>query len=706
MQRYEYARMPAHALAVATGLGAFAAVTMPLQAQEADPAIVDTIVVTGTRTVDATRQGVVPEAAPLQGGDVTYLTARVPGGARIANGELSGQMQYRGLFGERLNLRVDGQRFASGGPNLMDPVFHYAPAPLVGSVMVDRGVSPVSAGPGLAGGADAVFKRVDYANGDGVAFGFDVSMGARSVNDSIATGGVVGAATDRWRVNLLGALEYGGDTRFADGVIGGSQFKRDVYGLSAGARTGVGEFTLDVRRQNTGQAGNPPFPMDIQFFDADFARLGYATDLGPVRMQATVHYSDVAHLMDNFSLRPPPPPMRTRETFADARTTGAELAFSFSALGGELRVGADVEAVEHDVLITNPGNDEFFVTPFPQISLDRVGAFAEWSGAVGPFSAEIGTRLDNHDFSAGEAVVGPALPMGPRMLAEAFNAADRQRDDTTVDAVARFWTPSTNGVSWRMTFARKQQMPGYIQRYGWLPINASGGLADGNIYVGDLGLDPETAWLAEAGVDYASSRAYLRPTLFLRRIDDYIQGVPYDDTVGVADSPVEMIAGMNGDPTPLIWANVDARLYGIDLDGGYDFAGPLRLDGVFSYVRGERRDIDDNLYRVAPPSLTLALTWEARRWSATFETRAVAQQTRVSRTNSEEATDGYTVLSLYGDWEILDGLRLTAGVENLLDEVYRDHLSGYNRNGFGDVAIGDRVPGPGRAVFLRLAAAR
>lgn len=236
----------------------------PALAQEASPALQDVIIVTGTRINTAAQTTVTPDAAPLQGGDITYLTARTPGGARIGNGELSGQMQYRGLFGERLNLRVDGQRFASGGPNLMDPVFHYAPAPLVAAVVIDRGVSPVSAGPGLAGGADAVFKRVDYATGDDLRFGYDLTAGGRSVNESISAGGVAGVANAVWRANLLAAWEEGSDTEFGNGVIGGTAFERGVYGLSAGARTGLGEFTIDLRRQNTGPSGNPPFPMDIQ----------------------------------------------------------------------------------------------------------------------------------------------------------------------------------------------------------------------------------------------------------------------------------------------------------------------------------------------------------------------------------------------------------------------------------------------------------
>ena len=154
------------------------------QTPSIDPALRDVIIVTASRTNTETTDVASPEDQPAQGHDVTHLLSRVPGGARVGNGALSGQAQYRGLFGERLNLRVDGQRFASGGPNLMDPAFHYAPAPLVAAMMIDRGVSPVSEGPGLAGGMDAVFKRIDFSGGPATTFGYDVSADARTVDDS------------------------------------------------------------------------------------------------------------------------------------------------------------------------------------------------------------------------------------------------------------------------------------------------------------------------------------------------------------------------------------------------------------------------------------------------------------------------------------------------------------------------------------------
>jgi iron complex outermembrane receptor protein len=361
-----------------------------------------------------------------------------------------------------------------------------------------------------------------------------------------------------------------------------------------------------------------------------------------------------------------------------------------------------VEDVDRANLITNPTNPNFYIRSMPDVSVRRAGLFAEWAGAIGSLNGELGIRVDQTDAEAGLAETGPAVPAMIAGLAASFNAEDRSRDETTFDGAARIWTAPINGLVWRATLAHKTRAPSYLERFAWLPTEASAGLADGNIYVGDLDLSPETAWTAEVGVDYETERWSIRPSIYIREIDDYIQGVPFDATPGVLDTPQEMVASMNGDTTPLRFANVDARLYGFDLDASLKLSDSWRVDGVASYVRGERRDIDDNLYRIAPPSLTVSATYEASVWDATLEARAVAKQTEVSSTNSEAPTSGYVILNLLGGWDVARGVRLSASVENLLDHQYRDHLAGYNRVSGSDVALGQRLPGPGRSFLLRL----
>ena len=59
-------------------------------------------------------------------------------------------------------------------------------------------------------------------------------------------------------------------------------------------------------------------------------------------------------------------------------------------------------------------------------------------------------------------------------------------------------------------------------------------------------------------------------------------------------------------------------------------------------------------------------------------------------------------MDIYAGWGVNDRVNLTAGVENLFDRFYEDHLAGYNRIAGSDVALGDRLPGAGVNAFLRL----
>ena len=159
---------------------------------------------------------------------------------------------------------------------------------------------------------------------------------------------------------------------------------------------------------------------------------------------------------------------------------------------------------------------------------------------------------------------------------------------------------------------------------------------------------------------------------------------------------------MNGDPTPLRFANVDAELYGFDMDFGLRLTDQLRLDGVATYVRGRRRDIRDALYRITPPTLRLAATWDQADWSLSAEAVGTAKQSRVSVSNDEQPSGGYGVVNIRGDWHVRPGVRFEAGIENLLDRAYRNHLAGRNRVMQSGVAVGERMPGAGRGGFIAL----
>ena len=170
-------------------------------------------------------------------------------------------------------------------------------------------------------------------------------------------------------------------------------------------------------------------------------------------------------------------------------------------------------------------------------------------------------------------------------------------------------------------------------------------------------------------------------------------------------------ANANGDPTPLIFANTNANFTGADMALGYTINNDFRLEAMYSTVDGERDDIADNLYRVNPDNLRLSLYYETADFNAKLEQVFIFDQDDVSLANTLDpanpnnnaaGTDGYNLTNLFLGWNMDNGLSLSAGVENLFDEDYTDHLTGFNRVLNSVVPQGNRMIGPGRNLFGRL----
>lgn len=233
-------------------------------------------------------------------------------------------------------------------------------------------------------------------------------------------------ANDTFRIGLIASREKGDDTRFPGGRIATTGYERAVYGVHAGLRAGSGELSLEYRRQETGRSGNPPFAMDIIYFHTNFVRIGFEGDLADgVRLEAHAAYAGVSHRMNNFELRPAPTTAMTRQSDTYADTIGADISLRFGSASRYVRLGADVELIDKGYMLYNPLATNFFIHPLDHAESDRLGAFAEWRGGLGPVEVELGARLDRHGAETGAPRFGPGVPLGPANLALAFANADR-----------------------------------------------------------------------------------------------------------------------------------------------------------------------------------------------------------------------------------------------------------------------------------------
>ena len=94
--------------------------------------------------------------------------------------------------------------------------------------------------------------------------------------------------------------------------------------------------------------------------------------------------------------------------------------------------------------------------------------------------------------------------MNPNVAAlqNAFNQSKRECNFALVDVVTHWHAPLNNHWTMLASAGIKQRAPTYSELYTWFPLGISGGLADGNNYIGNLSLTPETAKKLDLGLSF------------------------------------------------------------------------------------------------------------------------------------------------------------------------------------------------------------
>ena len=654
----------------------------------ADP--IDEIVVSGQSISSNT---VVSDVGQKLIVDTATALSEIPGANVNSNGSISGIAQYRGMYGDRVAVSIDEHAIVSGGPNAMDAPLSYVSPMITESLVVGRGIASVSSAPESIGGhLETQLARGSFGGEEMSLSGF---VGSRyySNGDVTTTAGRLTVSNSSHRFSAIAALDDGQDIKTPAGEIRPSAVDRRRFDVSYAYTDGDSHLVVFAGRLDTRESGTPALPMDIRYIDTNLAGGHFLLSLTPVlSIEGHVSGNDVEHLMDNFALRQAPPAMRQRQNYATGSGTSAAVAAKFDLDASTLRIGIDGIFSDHDSTITNPNNRAFRVYNFAGVNRDLASVFGEWLVDRDVTELEFGIRLKRVETDAGDVAAMGMMNPAVAMLADDFNNSNRDLSFNDVDAVAKYRYRTSDTVEWLVEVARKSRAPAYQELYLWLPLQATGGLADGRTYIGDLDLDSEVSNELNLGALSNLGPLTLSPQVFYKRVSDYIQGVP---STNAAANMVSMM--MTGQPA-LQFSNVDAEIWGFDLAWSWPLSDRLTLDGTATYARGRRTDISDNLYRLAPLGGSIGLSYASESWQ--FDTRIIAydSQRKVAGFNDEQESDGYEIVSAGLTWMPTPSFQLQARIDNLFDATYQDHLAGINRAGGSDVAVGTRLYGAERTI--------
>lgn len=624
---------------------------------------------------------------PLPAHDGADYLKTVPGFAVIRKGGTDGDPVFRGMAASRVNMLVDGEQVLGGCGMRMDPPTAYVFPESFERVVVIKGPQTVLHGPGNSA-ATVMFEslppRFDEAGMRGHASALggsaerndligDVAVGNRQVYARIrgtraeaddyedGAGNRVHSAYERWstnatlgwtpdattRLELTGALSDG-EAAYADRAMDGVRFRRENLG-----------FKFEKR-----ELGKVVTGLELQ-----------------------AYYNDVDHVMDNYSLRTFVPSMMMPNRSVsnpDRRTTGGRLAFDLAGPRGmTASIGIDRQENRHRVRSTM--NETMM--PYENLAFmkdgwfQNTGLFAEATIPAGLGQRLIaGARADRwkaHDTRANVALGMMGSMPNP--------TADARRRTTLASGFARFERDLANQP------ATVYVGVGHVERFPdyWETLAANREAANS---LSAFGTRPEKTNQLDVGVVWRSERLQLSLSGFASRIDDYI----------LLESNV-----MKGMRATTIVRNIDARTVGAEADAAFALSPAWKLSGALAYTRGSNRSDGGALAQMPPLELRAGLDWRRGNWSAGALTRVVAAQQRYALNQGNIVgqdlgpTGGFAVVSLNGAWRPSPAVLVSAGVDNLFDRVYAEHLSrgGSMVSGFTQTT---RVNEPGRTVWLKI----
>jgi iron complex outermembrane receptor protein len=625
----------------------------------------------------------------------------------------------RGQNQTRLNVLLDGAYIHGGCPNRMDPPASWAALETYENITVLKGVQTLIHGGGGSGGT-VLFERGtrELAEEKGIHGRVSATVTDNAISHDLLADVV--AAGEKGYVRGIGEIKKAQNYEDGDGVEVRSSYDHEQAGFIAGfTPTEDRLFEFSFERNSFSDALYPGSGMDSPTEDGDILRLRYldkpATDKID-SIKAETYLSDVDHLMNNYSLRIPPIYMAwhpkagqdmLRETPTTSKTTGGRLILNSTFGATKWEYGVDLQRNNRNAALNNmdSGTAVPITLMWPDITIQQLGLFAEGAKSLtAKNKLKYGLRIDQVDVSADKAndMVG-SMPMGGHSANQSYaeyygsNAADK--DETNIGGLLRYEKEIGNGLSFftglsrsvRTADSTERGMNKWLAVPGIVPVPVQEGILASR-WIGNPDIKPEKHHQIDVGLSKTTEKMEMSAVVFYDKVDDYI----------LRDTARGQEGILKADGAD-IYRNVDAELYGLELEAKMKLTSKLDLSGSVAVVRASNTTDNNRPIAQTPPlNGKLQLDYTSDRWSTGARVNFAANQDRIDLLSKQEVgeTAGYGTLDLYGNYKLNKTVNLRAGIDNVLDKTYAEHASRSNIMDINAIKVNE----PGRTAWFKLTA--
>lgn len=587
------------------------------------------------------------------------ILSRLPEVSLVRRGAYGMEPTIRSMSGGQVNVMVGGMKLHGACTDKMDPATIYVEPANLEDLRLQTGNKGLQKGYSLGGTLDMQLAEPKYYDDEKLHGA--IQSGYQSVSKGLYEGAIINYNKDNWAVRT--SATYRSQDNYTDGngkKVAFSQYNKANLSLSTAYRLSAEtKIQADVIIDEGWDIGYPALPMDVGTAKARIFSLGILNnDAGSIwsSREAKIYYNLVRHSMDDTK-RPSVPmhmdmPGKSQTTgfyAAGTRRLNNRQSLQFRADGSSTYLTASMTMY--------PANQPpMYMLTLPDNQRNEAGLAAEWQWAPDSnYRLRVSARLDGvqSQLATQEAKDHISITGGST--------------DARFDLLKNVSVSGTKKVGPYLAITGSigyaQRMPTANELYGFYLFNAY----DGYDYIGNTGLKTENALNAEVTLAWQKKGLRLQATAFYNYISQYIMGIinPNYSTMTIGAKGVKVYqqtgwAQMGGGEASAQWK----------LSSDFQLANTLRATIA-------RQQTGDPLPFIAPLKNIGSFRYAPGRFSAQVEYEASAPQNRINESVGETATPGFVLAHARLGYAFALGktqLGLQAGVENIFDRAYREHL--------------------------------
>ncbi len=594
---------------------------------------------------------------PVPASDGADYLRTIPGFSLVRNGGTNGDVVFRGMFGSRLKILTDGAEILGTCPSRMDAPTSYISPENFDLLTVVKGPQSVLWGPGASAGTILFERERPHFDQSGVKGNASVLAGSNGRWDKNLDASL---GNEQGYLRMMGNQSRAADYKDGNNVRMPSQWDKWNADMALGwtpdtdtlLELSVGKGNGESRYGGRGMDGS-------QFLRESLAARVEKSNIGEVldKIEAKINYTYVNHIMDNKTLRTPP--MMAMSSNLDRRMLGGRVMGTWLWQDLKLDAGTDMQTNTHRK--NKQGNWD------KNARFMNNGVFGELTWAASEQNKLIsGARLDRHQVTnytrAGEPTRSATLPA-------AFMRVEHNLANAPVMLYAGLGHTERFPDYWEL----------FSPKFG--PAGSTSAFE---------GVKSEKTTQIDIGGQYSGEQFRGWLSAYIGRVNDFIlfKYDPKNLRISQAD-------------------NINATIMGGEMGMEYALTPYWKADASLAYAWGENTRDNRPLPQIPPLEARLGLTFEAGDWSSSALWRLVNSQHRVAINEGNvvgkdfSSSAGFGVLSANVAYKVNKQVKLSSGIDNLLNKAYSEHLNLAGNSGFG-YSVNTPLNEPGRTLWAKL----